>query len=148
MGNQTVRLSCGSVPSGARCTFSPSSLALTAGGTAAATLTIATAGPSAMLNLNPTERISWAQMDGSSLSLRITALATFLPVGLGFLSPHKRRIFGRGLITMLVLALVACGGASSLVTGAVHTPKGSYTIVVTASSGALSSGAQLNLVVQ
>lgn len=146
--NQTVRLSCGSVPSGARCTISPSSLALTAGGTATAILTIATVGPTAMSNPNPTERISWAQMDGSSLSLRITALATLLPVGLGFLSPHKRRIFGLGLITMLLLALVACGGPSSLGTGAVHTPPGSYTIVVTANSGALSSGAQLNLVVK
>jgi len=149
--SQPVRLSCGVLPPGAQCAISPSMLAPSPSGPATAAVTITTTGSSAAIFNSSMPRGSfWAENGGGSRSIRITALAAFLSVGLGlcFVAPRKRRRVGGGLVTMLLLSqLVGCGRASLVEIGA-GTPQGSYTITVTGSSVGLSSTAHLGLVVK
>ena len=146
--NQTVALSCGALPPGARCSISPSSLALNANSTATAALTITTNGISASINSKKPGGTVWAR-NGEGLYFRGTALAGFISLGLCFLPRRKRRTVAPGLLTVFLLVqIIACGGANSPGTGSSATPRGTYTITVTGSSTRISTTARVNLIVK
>jgi hypothetical protein len=76
-------------------------------------------------------------------------LAAFLSFGICLLPRSKRRMVGRGLLTVLLLAqIIACGGASSVGSGVPATPRGTYTITVTGNTTGMSTTAQVNLIVK
>ncbi|WP_035351194.1 hypothetical protein [Edaphobacter aggregans] len=132
----TVKLSCGSLPAEAICTFSPATL--TGSGTSAnSTLTITTTAPTAML-----------ERPGSS-SARIAVWAVLLGL---CLSPRRvlrsrknlARIMTALLLTMGSLVyLTGCGGSSTPKDAG--TPTGTQTISVTGADSGSGPSHNLNL---
>ena len=130
----TVTLACSGLPSGAACSFSPASVALN-GGAATSTLTISTRAATAQLIPSPSGR----------------PLDPFLPAGTvlaGFAMPfiarrsRTRRRSGRalavtGFLMVGLAVLCGCHGDASSA-GGPATPAGTYTVTVTATSGATS----------
>jgi hypothetical protein len=81
--------------------------------------------------------------------LPVTGLA-FLGLGLGKRARGTGRILGGlGLLVLLTLLLLqpACGGSSSSTT-TTGTPAGTYTVVITATSGTFSQTTPISLTVQ
>ena len=130
--NQAVSLSCGALPTGASCSFSPSSV--TPGtNPATTTLTVRTTAGSFLAPYMPPNG------PGSQVSLWLTALA--LAGVAGLFTSRRRARGGRSLffcasaILVLVFGMEACGGggSSSNGGGAVATPAGTYSVLVTGS---------------
>lgn len=146
---QTVTLSCGALPPGTGCAISPSSVVLSANSTAIAALTIATTGVSAAVFNSSKLGRTLSPRNGESAYFRGTVLAAFLSLGF-CLSPRiKRMTLGRGLLTLFLLSeIIGCGGPTSVERGASATPRGTYTITVTASSTGMNTAAKVNLVVK
>jgi len=129
--------SCSGLPSESTCSFSPTSLA----GSGTTTLTIATKAPAAAMLRH--ESPSWWGATGG------LTLAGVLLLGV----PSKRRRVSMLLSLMVVgfLTLSACGGgggSSSTPPPDPGTPFGKYTVVVTATSGALKHTVGFTLNVQ
>jgi FG-GAP-like repeat len=131
--NGSVDLSCSAITPAATpapsCSFSPSSVT---GGAGTATLTVSTtaahvvSGTSAALR--PFRGSGWAAASGCAL------LGLFL---LGVPSRRRRGVAGLGLMVLVLFAAgMGCGGGSGGSGGGMTggTPKGRYTITVTASS--------------
>lgn len=123
--------SCSGLPAEATCSFSPPSVTIASATAATVTLTIKTTAPTAKL----TEPLGHG---------REIFYATLLPGLLGMFGvciPGKaRRRAGRMLILLAVLAsstlwMGACGGGGSSPPRDPGTPVGSYTVMVTATSG-------------
>jgi streptogramin lyase len=143
-GGQTVSFSCGNLPRGAGCSFSPQTAVATVS-TVTANLTITTtAGTSAWMSIAPG---------------KLALYGLWLPLALVFVPTEaaKRRL---GLLAALILfsILLACSGAKSTnvttspipsapVAGTV-TPAGAYTIVIHARAGAMDSSTAVQLTVQ
>jgi hypothetical protein len=142
-----IMLACSGLPSGATCTFSPSSV--TAAGTpntASVAIAVATTAPTTAAALRPRGTAKW--MVGFGLVSSVI-----------FLGGRKRRL--QGLMLILLLALIApvpgcgggtgSGGGSNGGTGSSSTPgtpTGTYNVTVTASSGATTSQTGFVLVIQ
>jgi len=137
--NSAVTFSCSGLPSGAQCAFSPQPVTPTQGAVGS-TLTITTTAPTV------------ACSDGLS---SWTTFALFMPMGIVFsvrarVSSRKKLILALiGLV--VVCALVSCGGGgtSSWSGPITHggTPAGTYTVTITAGSGAVQSSASAALTV-
>jgi hypothetical protein len=140
--NQTVGFACSGLPSGASCTFSPTSV--TPNGSAVTSqLTITTTAPtSAMLRENSGGPGSWKGASG------VVAVALLL-----FVLPSTRRKRFWKYIAVLLLALticlspvLGCGGSSSNTGGGQTsnsgTPTGTDKITITASVGSGSGSTQ------
>jgi hypothetical protein len=141
----TISLACSGLPSEATCSFTPSSSITANGtaGTATATILVTTTAPTAMLR----------SQGGSYFLAQWTA-------GLGLLlstiAVGRRQHRVRGLLLLLTLALVivapACGGGGS--SGPPPpppnpgTPKGTYSITVSATSGSIVSKTGFALIVR
>jgi hypothetical protein len=133
----TVNFSCGTLPSQAACSFTPASVTPSGGSPASTTMTVTTAGSSAMLN--PERRSSpplppWLPAGG---------LAMAGGIGLAFTSKRIWRLNQqlRGfcwalLLTSLFLLASGCGGGGNSSPSNPGTPAGSYTLSVTASGSA------------
>jgi hypothetical protein len=141
----TVKFSCGTLPSGASCTFAPASVTPTSGA-ATSVLTITTTAPST------------ARLRDRSLPLQGIAWASFI---LLTLSPRKLRGLNRRLAraTLLTLLLAAgllsfsgCSSSSPSNNTPTNpgTPAGAQTITLTAadSSGSLSHAINFQVTVQ
>jgi FG-GAP-like repeat/FG-GAP repeat len=158
---QSVAFTCSGLPTGAACSFTPSSL-VPSNGPAKTTLTISTTPrTSSALNGSPLRR-------GASATFFAFTLPFFGIVCLGGTARDARRrnwktpLLLVTLCAVLALTLVGCGGFSGVAatppptnsggsgspTPAAGTPAGTYTVVVTAQGGGLTHSASVNLVVQ
>jgi uncharacterized protein (TIGR03118 family) len=140
-----VTLACSGLPEAATCTFSPASLAVTAGAPATTTLTIATVKKTA--SLRP------FTIHGTSVD-KIT-VALFLPFGALLLFPRRRSpnqqryIRLLGLFGALILSAGFIAGCSSMSDVFVpSTPAGTSAITVKATSGSITQSTIVNLTVQ
>ncbi len=144
-GNGAASLTC-SVPSNAKlgCSFNPTSIAPGA----TSTLTVTTTAPTSGLVVPPKNKLSPIY----ALWLPLPAFA-MAGIGLG----SRRRRLGVGmmcfLITTLTLVLASCGGGSGISSsggssGSAGTPTGTYSIVVTGTSGSLIGTTNVTLTVQ
>jgi len=132
-----VTFSCSSgVPQGVACSFNPASV--NPGGSAAtSTLTIkTTARNSAALSQSSTVVFAWL----------------LLPLAL-IVGPRKRRsprwtwLPIIGLLLVVIGTVVACGGGSATTSNPNGTPAGTYTIMITGTSGSISRTQNITLVV-
>jgi hypothetical protein len=152
----SVALSCTGLPSGANCSFAPSSLP---NGSGTATVTVATTATSQAFILPPFE-----QSAPRGISVRLTSLllgfwATVLIVNL-FLrhrnrQPRSMPVFILGVLLSIGVVVAACGGGSGRPGaggGNSGTPAGTYTITVsgtfTSGSTTLTHDTKLTLIVQ
>jgi hypothetical protein len=161
---QSVAFTCSGLPTGAACSFTPSSL-VPSNGPVKTTLTISTtARTSSSLNGSPLHR-------GASATFFAFTLPFFGIVCLGGSTAArdgggrhhwKRMLLLASLCAVLALTLVGCGGFSQSATAtpppsnpggsgsptpAAGTPAGTYTVVVTAQGGGLTHTANVSLVV-
>ncbi len=141
----TVALACGGLPEAATCTFSPTSLAVTAGAPATTTLTIATV--KKMGCVRP------FTIHGTSID-KIT-VALFLPFGALLLFPRRRSLSQQryrrllGLFGALLLSSGFFAGCSSYSNVFVpSTPAGTSAITIKAASGTITQSTIVNLTVQ
>jgi subtilase family serine protease len=139
-----ISFSCSGLPSGAACQFSPSSI--TGTGTMTTTLTtitVTTMAPGAMLRTPGQSYFLAHWIAGGGL------LFSMLLIG----APKQRR--SRGFLLLLMIAVIvmapACGsggGGSQGPPPNPGTPKGTYNVVVNATSGSTTSTSGFTLVVQ
>jgi sugar lactone lactonase YvrE len=144
-GGQNVSFSCGNLPRGANCSFSPET-AVAGDGTVTANLTITTtAGTSAWMRIAP-----------GKLALYGLGLPLALVLIPGEAARKKRVTLLAALILLSIL--LACSGAKSTsVTSSpvpsapvagTTTPAGAYTIVIHARAGEMDSSTAVQLTVQ
>ncbi len=145
----TVDLACALTPAstsvGVTCNV-PASVSLS-GSSQTATLTISTTAPHVLSGASTSSQgpHGWGWLAGST---------TALFAGICFLGvpSRRRRITGLGLMLLVFFAAgVGCGGGSSSGGGSAKTggtPKGTYNITVTATSGSLSHTAGVAVTVQ
>jgi uncharacterized protein (TIGR03118 family) len=141
----TVALACSGLPEAATCTFSPTSLAVTAGAPATTTVTIATV--KKMACIRP------FTIHGTSID-KIT-VALFLPFG-GLLlfprrrSPNQQRALGLlGLFGAFILSvgfIAGCSSSSDIFVPS--TPPGTSQVTIKATSGTITQSTIVNLTVQ
>ena len=144
-----VNLACSGAPAETACSISPAAIA--AGSTSVAvTVTVSPTGTAASVS-QPNTRSSHGM-----LAAWMFQVPGFLLFGLVSLGSRRRKMIGRfalpALMIGLVLFSIACGGASSTKTTPTPAPStmspGTYTLLVTASSGSLSHNLPLTLTVQ
>ncbi|MCU1252425.1 MAG: hypothetical protein JWQ49_5454 [Edaphobacter sp.] len=140
-----VSLACTGLPQAATCSFSPTSLAVTAGAPATTTLTIGTV-----------KKIACVRpftIHGSSIDK--IAVALFLPFGALLLFPRRRSLIQQrsirllGLFGVLILSagfITGCSSTSDVFVPS--TPAGTSAITVKATSGTITQTTVVNLTVQ
>jgi hypothetical protein len=142
----TISLACSALPAGAACTFSPASI--TAPGTlntTTSTITVSTTAASATAMAQHSRRefylADW--MMGMSFLFSVVVLG----------GPKRRQSLFTSLTILVLIASLGCGGGSSHATPTpappiISTPAGTYSVVVTASSGTTTSQSGFTLTVQ
>jgi uncharacterized protein (TIGR03118 family) len=145
-----VSLSCSGLPAGGRCMFSAQSYS----GSATPMLTITTTAPRAMkvsgASSGPVSASGLMVQFGISLALGFGGLllgalhVTKLRSRSGF--PALVRVGGLAVILLSLFAATGCGGGNSSAT-ATPTPSGTSAIIVTGTSGTLSSQTTISLMV-
>jgi len=142
--NQQVSFSCSGLPASSTCTFAPSTVTPSSAIAATTSMTVAT-NVTALLS-RPT---SPHQQRSRAYSQEMLAL---LLLGLGGLVRFRRNwkgwILCAALIAALGTAMSGCGGSKSGGGGSATTPRGTYTVTVTGTSGNLGPTATLTLIVQ
>ena len=146
-GGQTVSFSCGNLPRGASCSFSPQT-AVATDSTVTANLTITTtAGTSAWMRIAPG---------------KLALYGLWLPFALVLIPAEAARKKGMMLLAALIFLsiLLACSGAKSTDSNSTApqtpaaplagtaTPSGTYTIMIHANAGAMDSSTAVQLTVQ
>jgi uncharacterized protein (TIGR03118 family) len=149
--NSQVSFSCSGEPTNTTCSFAPSDLTPTSGGNATTTLMLTTQAP--VSGPGPYFRMGF--LPGGPvgpIALAIGAVLLLISIRrMPFISFGLARAFRFGAATLLlalfcIFSLSACGGGSSTKTPG--TPTGSTTMMVTATSGAISHSTTINLTVQ
>jgi hypothetical protein len=141
----TITLTCSGLPTGAACVFAPSSIKSpgTPGTTSAALTVTTTAATAAMLD-----------RPRHGLFARATALSGFMLFSIVLIGGRGRRRLAPMLLALLTAILLTpgCGGGGSSTPPPPPpnpaTPAGTYTIMVSASSGATTSTTSFTLFVQ
>ena len=141
----TVALACSGLPQAATCTFSPTSLAVTAGAPATATVTITT--------VKKTACVRPFTIRGTSID-KIT-VALFLPFGALLLFPRRRspsqqrslRLLGLfGAFILSAGFIAGCSSSSDVFVPS--TPAGTSAVTIKATSGTITQSTVVNLTVQ
>jgi hypothetical protein len=144
-----VTLTCSGLPSGAACDFSPASVTLN-GSAGTSTLSISTTPATAQL-VRPAREQPW--LPGGMLLAGIYAMALPLKTRLRPGKKRRGRALRAGALALFAVMLVsACGGNDSSTGGAGGgatggTVAGTYTVVITATSGSISQTLGLALTV-
>jgi hypothetical protein len=136
-----ISLTCSQQIPGVACNFSPASVALN--GPAAPTLNITTTARPV-----PLPAVTVFSLRFLGLWLPVPGLA-LIGIGMGR-DRRRRRVFGLFLlclISALILLQPACSGGNNAQPPPTGTPAGTYTIVVTATSGSDAKSASVGLVV-
>jgi len=135
--SSAVSFSCSSgVPQGVTCSFNPASVN-PAGSVATTTLTVTT-----------TARNSAALSQSSVVVFAWLLLPLALMVGpCSRRSPRWTWLPKIGILLVVIGAVVACGGGSAATSNPNGTPAGTYTLVVTGTSGSVSRTQSVTLVV-
>lgn len=158
----TVNFSCSGLPTGASCSFSPSSVVLSAGASASTTVTVSTTGMGS--GTVPYSRMSMLQSHPKgrdTINLVSLSVIFLLPIGIaGTLFRRKAggRPDARVLLILILLAgslgfAVGCGSYSSMgktytAPTTTTTPAATSTITMTATSGTASQSVMISLTVQ
>jgi uncharacterized protein (TIGR03118 family) len=142
-------LSCSGLPTLTTCAFSPSSVSPQAGASATSTLTIATKpvgyNPQVLRGMGS---IFWGTMSALGLlGLVLTQEWRKRPAGRGGVVRSFALAFALCLVLGVVVTIGGCGYNSSSASST-GTPAGTTTIMVTATSGALSHSTAVTLTVQ
>jgi len=140
--NQAVSLSCTGAPSRATCTFSPTSVTPDGTNAATATVNVTTTAPSSVVpRLRPT-------LPPTGRHERLLLLFGLLAMLATAVTAARRRVWiGFAATLLLVLLWAACGGGGGG-GGNPGTPKGTYTLTLTATSGGVSRTTTVSLTVQ
>ena len=143
--NASSTLSCGSLPKNTKCVFSSSSITPGTSGTATSTLTIDTDVSTSSSVVNPVAKGSPGPKSGHPLELAGTAgLLLLLPLVAGRSRRMRRLLLAvcgfacLGLLT--TTGVTGCGGGPT-------TPKGTYSVQVTATAGSTTHTATFSLTV-
>lgn len=143
----TVTFACGNLPTGATCSFSPSSVSAQGAVPISTTVTITTTGSAAASLVRPS---CPGSTTGSTMLM--ASLSGFGLFGIFLVGSGKKRsahVLGGMMVLLMLCTLVACGGASSGGKGA--TPAGNYLVTVTSTgtgTGAPTHALSLTLIVQ
>jgi uncharacterized protein (TIGR03118 family) len=146
-----VSLSCSGLPSGAACSFSPSSVNVTAGASAQTTLTISTGSTTT----SPYSNMAKQATQAKHYEAGITA-ATFTPlVAFALIGIFKKRRMLLALLPIVLLSfavalgVAGCGGSSTSTSSSpTTTPTGTSVVTVMATSGAITETTAITLTVQ
>ncbi len=141
----TITFACSNLPTGATCTFSPTSVIANGNVPLSTTLTISTTGTAAA-----------ALRSGSGSGMLLASLTGMGLFGLFLAGGTKRRQHGAkivlGCVLLLMLGtLVGCSGSSSKTVASTVTPAGAYLVTVTSTGTGASAPTHivnLTLVVQ
>ena len=149
--SQSVTFACGGLPAGGSCSFSPATVTPSGNAASKTTLTIATTASVGVLLGIP--RVDRPMLFETAASLLVFFVLLFLY--------RRRTAFGRQMtcttqpallfLLILFLALASLAGCASSSSGSpsktAGTPAGTYSVAVTASSGALTHQVVLSLTV-
>jgi hypothetical protein len=148
--NQTIVLGCTGAPAGATCTASPSSVTLDGTSLQKATVTVTTTAAS----LAPPGPVGGPPLPGGFMLNNWWIALLWLMMGtlaLAFQQSKRRVPLLAGAVLLAALAM-SCGGGSSGGGGGATTnsgtPKGTYTLAVTGTSGSLQHQTTLQLTIQ
>jgi hypothetical protein len=157
--NQTVALSCAGAPFNATCSISPSSLTLNGTNASTATMIVTTIARSAVPpagrypttspDLNPPTAPLWLLLL-LSLAMSVSLLWRD-PSPCRTATLPKRAWLGMGFVVFIAFLAVGCGGRNVPLSGpapASGTPAGTYTLMVTATSGTLAHNTTVTLTVK
>jgi uncharacterized protein (TIGR03118 family) len=141
----TVALACSGLPEAATCTFSPTTLAVTAGAPATSTVTIATVKKTSLLQPRTLRGAATAGIT-AALLLPFGAILTFSRRR----SPNSQRsVRLLGLLGVLLVSAGFIAGCSSTSNVFVpSTPAGTSQITIKATSGTITQSTIVNLTVQ
>ena len=147
--NQTVALSCSGAPTGATCSLSPSSIALSGSIPASVTVSVTTQGNSAAATQPPNP-----QRKQVPIFFAICGLPGLLLLGVrrsGLCRGRTAAIYGAALLGIVCFVVAGCGGNSSNPSGG-GIAANTYTLTVTGTfasgSAVLTHSTNLTMVVQ
>lgn len=143
-----ITLSCSGLPAHATCSFSP--LTLTANGSDTALISVLTVHTGVSVQSTATSQIrpfSFAAIGTTGIGLAGLMLMPALGANRRTRTRFVRANQAVGLLIILLVALVGCGGRLAE-GGSSHTNPGAYNVSVTAASGELSHSRSFTLVVQ
>ena len=146
-----VQFKCSGVPAGASCAISPSTVTLGQGQLDSVSVTVTTTAPKTARSTVRQDEIASAHRYPSWLALSSLALFGIVLMPITLIGKNSRRsnLLWSILLVAVPVAAFGCGGGSggggSPANG---TPAGTYTIVITGSSGAANQTANLTLTVQ
>jgi len=147
--NSAAGLACGSLPQNTTCTFSSNSIAPTVSGSATSTLTIATDVKASSATLrSENSRSTPARSPFQGPIALAGALVAFLLFPLFGANNRKVRRLLLAMSCAIMFAVIALIGMSGCGGSGPKTPKGTYPIQVTVTSGSLTQSATYSLTVQ
>ena len=132
--NSAVTLSCSGAPAKSTCSVSPASVTPAAGGTTTATLSFVTTSSGLVPPADSPRFPPFAVGLIASIALALLAMLMFVT------DPRTRTRLAMASAVLLFVALAGCGSSGG-------TKKGTYTLTVTGTSGALSHTATISATV-
>jgi hypothetical protein len=144
--SSNVQFVCAGAPTASDCTVAPNPLGLNANKSTSATATVTTTGSTVAQAGANKQTVASSPIRLQSCALLAGSVFWMMPLPVGLSNFCKRRWAALIGLVLLLLLLLGCGSAGgSSLTG---TPRGTYELVVTATSGSLSQSQILSLTVQ